>query len=140
VHLGFSGQKLARGDALRAYTVQYTVERVRECGICHRILAMLALIDAVSTMGECEAPPVWRMKPAPTAQSGDSAHGRAMKGLRRNKKRDVVTFDMESTLCGRVRIWEDGRAKRYDGRTWLAQQAKIGLLVWCCAGWSARGL
>jgi hypothetical protein len=34
---------------------------------------------------------------------------------------------MKSTLCGRVRIWEDGRAKRHDGRTWLAQQAKIGL-------------
>jgi hypothetical protein len=117
---------------------QYTVHsrRVRECGICHRILAMLALVDAVSNNGECEAPPVWRMKPAPTravhqsCQSGDSA-----RGLCRNKKWDVVTFDMESTLCGRVRIWRTGvRSGTIDGHG-FATTSQNWPPVRCCAGW-----
>lgn len=70
-----------------------------------------------------------------------------MKGLRRNKKSDVVTFDMESKLCGRVRIWRTGvRSGTMDGhglhcklklassvvlcgleRSWLVGQGELGV-------------
>jgi len=65
-----------------------------------------------------------------------------MKGLRRNKKWDVVTFGMESTTV-RSRLNVGGRGVRsgtiLTGMALLCKP-KLALAVRCCAGWSARGL
>ena len=113
---------------------------------------MLALVDTVS-MASVRPPYLAdearsHQGSASSCQSGDSAHGRAMKGLCRNKKWDVVTFDMESnTVRSRSNLEERAcKAAQWTGmalqskpklassavlcgleRPWLAGQGELGV-------------
>jgi hypothetical protein len=106
--------------------------RARECGICHWGIGHAGARRRRLNHGEREAP-VWRMKLASTQgnassrQSGDSAHGRA-KAYAKTKSGTTqwLLVWSQNTVRPRSNL-EDGRAKRHDGRAWLARRAKIGL-------------